>query len=64
VWLKISPQLQTDADNDGGDLGRLALSAVLLPRTHWNVNVSYYRDRNRDFRISTSALLGQLHIFL
>ena len=64
VWLKVSPQLQTDAGNGGGDLGRLVLSAVLLPRTHWNVNVSYYRDRNRDFRISTSALLGQLHLFL
>jgi hypothetical protein len=64
VWLKASPQLRTDGGSGAGDIGRLVIGAVVLPRTHWNVNVSYFRDRNRDFGISTSTLLTQLHLFL
>ena len=64
VWLKLSPQFRTDGGRGTGDIGRLVLGAVVLPRTHWNVNVSYFRDRNRDFGISTSTLLAQLHLFL
>ena len=64
VWIKASPQLRTDGGRGTGDIGRLVLGAAVLPRTHWNVNVSYFRDRNRDFGISTSTLLAQLHLFL
>ena len=64
VWIKASPQLRTDGGRGTGDIGRLVLGATVLPRTHWNVNVSYFRDRNRDFDISTSTLLAQLHLFL
>ena len=64
VWIKASPQLRTDGGRGTGDIGRLVIGAALLPRTHWNVNVSYFRDRNRDFGISTSTLLAQLHLFL
>jgi hypothetical protein len=35
--------------------------ADLLPRTHWNVNVAYYRDRVSGTTIST--LLTQLHLY-
>jgi hypothetical protein len=42
--------------------GPIAIEAVWLLRTHWNVNVSYYRDRTQD--ISTSVLLTQLHLYL
>ena len=63
LWLKISPQLRTSGGAPGfSDLRRLAIAADLLPRTHWNVNISYYRDRTLD--ISTSVLLAQLHVYL
>lgn len=64
VWIKASPQLRTDGGLGTGDIGRLVIGAAVLPRTHWNVNVSYFRDRNRNFGTSTSTLLAQLHLFL
>ena len=64
LWLKLSPQLRTDGGSGAGDVGRLVLGAVMLPRTHWNVVVSYYRDRNHDFDFSVGTWLAQLHLFL
>jgi hypothetical protein len=61
LWLKISPQLRTSGTGGVSDLRRLALMADLLPRTHWNVNVAYYRDRASG--TTTSTLLTQLHIY-
>jgi hypothetical protein len=63
IWLKFSPQLHTS----GSELGfsqrrRLAFEAELLPRTHWNIGVSYYHDHA--FNSSTSTLLTQLHLYL
>jgi hypothetical protein len=63
IWLKFSPQFQTSGNLPGSSsLRRLALAADLLPRTHWNVNLSYYRDRA--FDATTSTLLAQLHLYL
>jgi hypothetical protein len=45
-------------------VGRLLLGATLLPRTHWNVNLTYARDHNYDFDVSTDTLMAQLHLFL
>jgi hypothetical protein len=64
VWAKISPQYRGDDGRGGGDVGRMVFGAAWLPRTHWNVNVSYFRDRNRLFGISTQTFLSQLHLFL
>jgi hypothetical protein len=61
IWVKISPQLRTSGAAPGAsDLQRLAFEVDLLPRTHWDVNLSYYRDRA--FDAMTSALLVQLHL--
>jgi hypothetical protein len=61
IWLKFSPQLRTSGGAPGfSDLRRLAFAVDLLPRTHWNVNVSYYHDHA--FDASTSTLLVQLHL--
>lgn len=63
IWLKVSPQARLG----GGqlpDLLRLQVSAVLLPRTHWNVNLSYFRDRNRTSDVTTQIFLAQLHLYL
>ncbi len=63
VWLKISPQFRTSGSGPGSsDLRRLEFAANLLPRTHWNVNLAYYRDRA--FDATTTTLLAQLHLYL
>ena len=63
VWLKVSPQLRTAGEAPGApQLRRLVLAADVMPRTHWHVNVSFYRDHAVD--VSTSTLLAQLHLFL
>jgi len=64
IWLKVSPQARTGGGDSTPDLLRLMLGAVLLPRTHWNVNLSYYRDRNRTSETTTQILLAQLHLYL
>lgn len=63
LWLKLSPQFRSDGLT-GQEHVRLVLAADLLPRTHWNVNLSYYRDRNRTSRFSTQIFLAQLHMYL
>jgi hypothetical protein len=63
LWLKFSPQLRTSGGTPGSSsLRRVAFAADLLPRTHWNVNLSYYVDRA--FDATTSTLLAQLHLFM
>jgi hypothetical protein len=63
IWLKFSPQLRTSGGAPGdSDLRRVVIAADLLPRTHWNMNVSYYHDHTSE--ATTSALLTQLHLYL
>jgi hypothetical protein len=65
IWLKFSPQLKTSGGVPGfSELRRLLFEADLLPRTHWNIGVSYYHDHNHTFEIDTSTLLTQLHLYL
>ncbi len=64
LWLKVSPQLRTDFGNTSGGFFRMAFEATLLPRTHWNVDVSYYYDRNRLTHLTTKTFLTQLHLYL
>ena len=52
----FSPQFRTSGEGPGfSALRRLSFAADLLPRTHWNVNLSYYHDHT--FEASTSTLL-------
>jgi hypothetical protein len=63
IWLKFSPQLRTVGDAPGlSGSRRLEFGADLLPRTHWNVNISYYHDHSSN--IGTSTLVAQLHLYL
>ncbi len=41
-----------------------ALEADLLPRTHWNLGLSYYRDKTRGSGFVYQTLLAQLHLYL
>jgi hypothetical protein len=45
-------------------LRRLLFEADFLPRTHWNVGVSYYHDHNHTFEVNSSTLLTQLHLYM
>jgi hypothetical protein len=63
LWLKVSPQFRSAGTAPGSSRQwRLALAADLLPRTHWNVNLGYYRDHA--FGGHTSTLVAQLHLFM
>jgi hypothetical protein len=64
IWLKVTPQLRGGGGEETPDLLRLGLGADLLPRTHWNVNIYYYRDRDRTNRASVQTFLAQLHMYL
>jgi len=64
LWLKFSPQVRTTSAN-GSTPGvvRMAFEANLLPRTHLNIDASYYRDRSST-KIVTHTSLVQLHLYL
>ncbi len=64
VWLKVSPQVRSDAGSTSPGLVRWLVGADLLPRTHWNVNISYYHDRNRQSDIVSKIFLIQLHLYI
>ena len=63
VWLKFSPQLRTESGTTPGFV-RLKFEANILPRTHWNVDVAYYRDSNRRSKLITHTVMSQLHLYL
>jgi hypothetical protein len=42
----------------------MVFEANLLPRTHFNVDVSYYRDKNRASELVSKTFLAQLHLYL
>jgi hypothetical protein len=64
LWLKVSPQLRTDYGDTSGGTTRLLFEADLLPRTHWNVGLSYYRDKSRTSDRVFKTFLAQLHLYL
>ena len=64
VWLKVSPQLRTSFGDTSGGTFRWAFELNLLPRTHWNIGVSHYRDKGRTNDIVIKTTLLQLHLYL
>jgi len=64
VWLRVSPQLRWTAADPRGEIRRMVYGLDLYPRTHWHVNLSYYRDRLPFAGRSTRTLLAQLHLYL
>ena len=64
VWLKLSPQLLTEFGDASAGVERLVVGVNLLPRTHWNVVLNWYHDRDRKTDGSTRTLLAQLHMYL
>jgi len=64
LWLKFAPQIRTDYGDTSGGTVRMNLEADLFPRTHWNVDVSYYHDRARLSGLTYETLLFQLHLYI
>jgi hypothetical protein len=64
LWLKFSPQLRTTAGDASAGVARMVFEADLLPRTHWNLDLSFYRDRDRLSDFVTKIFLVQLHLYL
>ena len=64
VWLELFPQIATAyGDSSAGTL-RLGAGLNWLPRTHWNLLLNYYDDRDRQSDSHTKTLLLQLHLYL
>lgn len=64
LWLKFFPQVVTGFGDSSTGTSRLGFGLNWLPRTHWNVVVSYYDDRDRASDRKTKTLLLQLHLYL
>ena len=64
VWLRVSPQVRWTARDPRGEVRRMVYGLDFYPRTHWHVNLSYYRDHRPLGDLHTRALLAQLHLYL
>ena len=64
LWLRISPQWRWTDTDPRGEVRRLVYGVDFYPRTHWHVNLSYYRDRLPFTGRRTRTLLAQLHLYL
>ena len=50
LWLTVTPQARVGGGEAVPDIVRFGVGTVFLPRTHFNVNINYYRDDNRTSR--------------
>ncbi|MYN66153.1 MAG: hypothetical protein F4X11_14165 [Acidobacteria bacterium] len=64
VWLRISPQWRWTDTDPRGETRRMVYGVDFYPRTHWHVNLSYYRDRRPFSDRGSRTLLAQLHLYL
>jgi hypothetical protein len=64
LWIKLSPQLRTFYGDLGAGSLRMVVEADLLPRASWNLDTSYYWDRDRQSDLVIKTFLLQLHLYL
>ena len=64
VWLRFSPQLRTQFDDSSAGIVRYVFGLNLLPRTHWNLILNWYEDRDRESDAGVRTILAQLHLYL
>ena len=64
VWLRFSPQLRTQFDENSEDIVRYVFGLNLLPRTHWNVVLNWYEDKGRESDVGVRTIMAQLHLYL
>lgn len=63
VYLRFSPQGRTSTDVLPW-VFRWDAGVNLLPRTHWQVNVDFYRDTTEGTADSLNTFLVQMHLYL
>ena len=64
LWLRVSPQVRWTDGDPRGEIRRMVYGVDFYPRTHWHVNLSYYRDRLQFSGRGVQTLLAQLHLYL
>ena len=64
IWFRVSPQWYRVRDNPRAEIRRMVYGLDLYPRTHWHVNLSWYRDRFVFSGRLDRRLLFQLHLYL
>ena len=64
IWLRVSPQWYRVPDDPRAEIRRIVYGLDLYPRTHWHVNLSWYRDRFVFANRRNTRLLAQLHLYL
>ena len=64
VWFRVSPQTRWTDTDPRGEVRRMVYGLDLYPRTHWHVNLSYYRDHRPAGGRRIRTLLAQLHLYL
>ena len=64
VWLRVSPQTRWTDTDPQGEVRRMVYGLDLYPRTHWHVNLSYYRDHRPLGGRGNRTFLAQLHLYL
>ena len=64
LWLRVSPQVRWTDTDPRGEIRRMVYGLDFYPRTHWHVNLSYYRDHLPFNGLGVQTLLAQLHLYL
>ena len=64
IWLRVSPQVRWTDRDPRANVRRMVYGLDFYPRTHWHVNLSYYRDHHRFHDLRTRTFLAQLHLYL
>lgn len=64
IWFRVSPQAYRVSGNPRAEVRRMVYGLDFYPRTHWHVNLSWYRDRFVFSDRLDQRLLAQLHLYL
>lgn len=64
IWLKVSPQIATVPGDSSAGVFRWMFGVNAFPRTHYNIDIAFYRDRVREVGLVTKTWLFQLHLYL
>ena len=64
IWLRVSPQVFRASGDPRAEIRRMVYGLDLYPRTHWHLNLSWYRDRFVSAGRLDTRLLAQLHLYL
>ena len=64
IWLRVSPQAYRVSGEPQAEIRRMVYGLDLYPRTHWHLNLSWYRDRFVFSDRLNTRLLAQFHVYL